>query len=140
MKKCACITIPKGNMGYDRYTVPDTVAVEPTFVAFPLALVNISLWPLVPFFQISLKNKELKTTPYLSGLSHALFPTINLSRNSCINILNKKKNGRSTNNGVYFPLVTDSTQNKLNSIGQIYQKDFIVTNCGELNFTCVWGD
>ena len=27
-------TIPKGNMGYDRYTVPDTVAVEPTFVAF----------------------------------------------------------------------------------------------------------
>ena len=28
-------TIPKGNMGYDQYTVPDTVAVEPTFVAFP---------------------------------------------------------------------------------------------------------
>ena len=27
-------TIPKGNMGYDRYTVPDTVAVEPTFAAF----------------------------------------------------------------------------------------------------------
>ena len=27
-------TIRKGNMGYDRYTVPDTVAVEPTFVAF----------------------------------------------------------------------------------------------------------
>ena len=27
-------TIPKGIMGYDRYTVPDTVAVEPTFVAF----------------------------------------------------------------------------------------------------------
>ena len=26
--------IPKGNMGYDQYTVPDTVAVEPTFVAF----------------------------------------------------------------------------------------------------------
>ena len=26
-------TIPKGNMGYDQYTVPDTVAVEPTFVA-----------------------------------------------------------------------------------------------------------
>ena len=23
-------TIPKGNMGYDQYTVPDTVAVEPT--------------------------------------------------------------------------------------------------------------
>ena len=27
-------TIPKGNMGYDQYAVPDTVAVEPTFVAF----------------------------------------------------------------------------------------------------------
>ena len=29
-------TNPKGNMGYDQYTVPDTVAVEPTFVAFLL--------------------------------------------------------------------------------------------------------
>ena len=28
------VTIPKDNMGYDQYTVPDTVAVEPTFVAF----------------------------------------------------------------------------------------------------------
>ena len=27
-------TIPKGNMGYVQYTVPDTEAVEPTFVAF----------------------------------------------------------------------------------------------------------
>ena len=27
-------TIPKGNIGYDQYTVPDTVAVEPAFVAF----------------------------------------------------------------------------------------------------------
>jgi len=27
-------TIPKGNMGYDQYTVPETVAVEPTFIAF----------------------------------------------------------------------------------------------------------
>ena len=29
-------TIPKGNMGYDQCTVPDTLAVvvEPTFVAF----------------------------------------------------------------------------------------------------------
>ena len=26
--------IPKGNMGYVQYTVPDTVAVESTFVAF----------------------------------------------------------------------------------------------------------
>ena len=27
-------TIPKGNMGYAQYTVPDTVAVQPTFVPF----------------------------------------------------------------------------------------------------------
>ena len=27
-------TIPKGDMGYDQYTVPDTVSVEPTLVAF----------------------------------------------------------------------------------------------------------
>ena len=27
------VTIPKGIMGYDQYTVPDIVAVEPTFVA-----------------------------------------------------------------------------------------------------------
>ena len=27
-------TILKGNMGYDQYTVPDTVAVELSFVAF----------------------------------------------------------------------------------------------------------
>ena len=27
-------TIPKGNMGYDQYTVPDIVAVENTFVGF----------------------------------------------------------------------------------------------------------
>ena len=27
-------TIPRGSMGYVQYAVPDTVAVEPTFVAF----------------------------------------------------------------------------------------------------------
>ena len=27
-------TIPKGNMRYDQHTVPDTVAVEPSFVSF----------------------------------------------------------------------------------------------------------
>ena len=33
-KKCARGPTPKVNMGYVQYTVPDTVAVEPTFVAF----------------------------------------------------------------------------------------------------------
>ena len=27
-------TIPKGNIGNDQYTVPDTVALEPTVLAF----------------------------------------------------------------------------------------------------------
>ena len=50
-------TVPKGNMGYDQYTVPYTAAVEPTS-----ALADIYPWPILPFFQISLKNSELKTT------------------------------------------------------------------------------
>ena len=52
------VTIPKGNMGYDQYTVPGTVAVEPTFVDF---LYLLQMYVLL-FFQISLKNSELKTT------------------------------------------------------------------------------
>lgn len=32
-KKCACDN-PKGNMGYYQHTVPETIAVEPTLVAF----------------------------------------------------------------------------------------------------------
>ena len=50
-------TIPKGNMWYDQYKFADTIAVEPTFVDL-----NIRPLPLVPIFQISLKNSELKTT------------------------------------------------------------------------------
>ena len=53
-------TIPKVNMGYDQYTVPVTLAVKTS--CFPLACANIRSLPLMPFFQISLKNGELKTT------------------------------------------------------------------------------
>ena len=53
-------TMPKGNMGYDQYTVPDTAAVEPRFVALKTG--KVRLWPTVQFFQISLKNSELKTS------------------------------------------------------------------------------
>ena len=56
-KKIVHPTIPNGNIGYDQFTVPDTVAGY-----FPLALANIHSWPLLPFSQISLKNGELKTT------------------------------------------------------------------------------
>ena len=50
-------------MGYNQYAVPDTVAVEPTFVAFlQHSQTQLCQWSLVLFFQISLKNSELKTT------------------------------------------------------------------------------
>ena len=70
-------TIPKGKTGYDQYKVPDTIASCRTyFCCFHLALANVHPWPLVPFFQISLKNSEPKNHPqsYLSRLSRALFP------------------------------------------------------------------
>ena len=69
-------TIPKGNMGYDQCTVPDTIAVEPTFVAFFYHSQTCGPWPLVSFFQTSLKNSEFKTAHNTFwGLSRAVFPT-----------------------------------------------------------------
>ena len=62
VRKNVHATIPKGNMGYVKYTVPDPVVVEPTFCCFPLALADIRPWLLLPFFQVSLKNSALKTT------------------------------------------------------------------------------
>ena len=55
-------TTPKGNMGYDQYTVPHDCSCRTYFCCFPLALANICSWPLVPFFQISLENRADKTT------------------------------------------------------------------------------
>ena len=55
-------TIPNGNMGYNQYTIPVDCSCRTYFCCFLLALANICPWPLVLFFQISLKNSELKTT------------------------------------------------------------------------------
>ena len=55
-------TIPRGNMGYVQYTVPDDCSCRTYFCCFPLALTDVCPWPPLPFFQISLKNSELKTT------------------------------------------------------------------------------
>ena len=55
-------TIPKENMGYDQYMVPDDCSCRTYFCCFPWALAKICLWPPMPFFQISLKNKAPKTT------------------------------------------------------------------------------
>ena len=50
------VTVLKGNLGYDQYTE----AFEDNFLL--IALANVHQWLLVPFFQISLKNSEHKTT------------------------------------------------------------------------------
>ena len=55
-------TIPKGNMGYDQYTVRNDWTCRTYFCCFPLVLANICSWPPVAFFQISLKKRGLKTT------------------------------------------------------------------------------
>ena len=67
-------TIPKGNMGYDQYTVPDTIAIEPTFVAF-LSFSTHKGMSVV--FHAILSNFFEEQCPqnhpqYLSGLLHAL--------------------------------------------------------------------
>ena len=41
-------TIPKGNMGYDRYTVSDDCSCRTYFCSFPLALADTFSWPFVP--------------------------------------------------------------------------------------------
>ena len=54
--------IPKGNMGYDHYTVPNDCSCWTYFFCFRLALANICPWPSVPFFQISLYKSGVKTS------------------------------------------------------------------------------
>ena len=66
-KKCCQknvhVTIPKGN-NYGISSIPFAwhCSRRTYFCCVPLALTNICPWPLVPFFQISLKNSALKTT------------------------------------------------------------------------------
>ena len=68
-------TIPKGNMGYAQYTVPDTVAVEPTLLSLSTSRHTsmASSAILSNFFE---KQCTQNHPQYLSGLSRALYPTI----------------------------------------------------------------
>ena len=69
-------TIPKGNMGYDRYTVPDDCSCRTYFCCFPLALANTFLWPFVPILLNLSDEQWTQNHPQcLTGLSCALFPT-----------------------------------------------------------------
>ena len=78
-----------------QYAVPDTVAVESS-MSLSLALSNTCPWPLVPFFQISLKNSELKTT-HNTFRDCGVHFSENLSRNSCIPNLRSIQSSCSTN-------------------------------------------
>ena len=51
--KNVLMTVPKGNMGYDQYIVPDTATVEPTFAARLLMVNNVLSFS--KFFKGSLK-------------------------------------------------------------------------------------
>ena len=69
-------TIPKGNMGYDQYTVPDDCSCRTYFCCFPLALTNTFPWPFVPILSNYFEKKRTQNHPQcLSGLSRALFQT-----------------------------------------------------------------
>ena len=70
------VTIPKGNMGYDQYTVPDDCSCRTFFCCFPLALETHFHGLSCQFFQISLKKKRTQNHPQChSGLSRALSST-----------------------------------------------------------------
>ena len=74
-------TTQRVSMGYDQYTVPHTVAIEPTVFVFIIALANARQWTLLPFFQISLKNSELKNTHNTFRVfSRSLFSTTFLEK------------------------------------------------------------
>ena len=70
-------TIPKGNMGYDQYTVPKDCSCRTYFGCFPLAIANITSQTsraiLSNFFEEQCRAQN--HPQYLSGLSRALFPT-----------------------------------------------------------------
>ena len=74
-------TIPKGNMGYDRYTVSDNCSFRSYFCCFPLAVANTFSWPFLPILSNFSEEQWTQNHPQcLSGLSRALFPTTLLEK------------------------------------------------------------
>ena len=74
-EKTVHATIPKGNMGYDQRTFPDTVAVESTFVAFLSTRKHTSMASSAILWNFFEKQWTQNHPRYLLGLSRALFPT-----------------------------------------------------------------
>ena len=50
-------TIPKGNMGYDQYTVSDDCNCQTHFCCFPFALANTFPRPFIPIFSNFFKEQ-----------------------------------------------------------------------------------
>ena len=93
-------TTPKGNMGYDQYTVSNDCSCRTYFCCFLLALTNVCPWPLVPFFQNSLENRADKTTHntfrdcrvrfFRQPFSKQLYIYVNILADDCqVNMLTK---------------------------------------------------
>ena len=84
LEKNVHATIPKGNMGYDQYKVPDDCSCRTYFCCFPLALANTFAWPFVPILSNFFEKKENSKPPTMPfRIVTCTFPD-NLSRNSCI--------------------------------------------------------
>ena len=74
-KKCAP-TIPKGNVGYDQYTVSDDCSYRTYFGCFPLAIANITSQITRAILSNFFEERCIQNHPQcLLGLSRALFPT-----------------------------------------------------------------
>ena len=92
-------TIPKGNMGYDQYTVPDDCSCRMYFCCFPLALANTFPRPFVPILSNFFSKKRTQNHPQcLSGLSHALFLTTFLKIAVCLGHLASNARSLQENN------------------------------------------
>ena len=84
-------TIPKGNMGYDQYTVPDDCSCRTYFCCFPLALENIFPWPFGPIPSNFFEERRTQNHPQCLLGWRALFPTTFLKIAVCIqcNVLSR---------------------------------------------------
>ena len=79
------VAIPKGNMGYDQYTVPDNCSCRTYFCCFPLALANTFSWPFVPILSYFSEEQWTQNHPQcLPGLLRVLFLTTFLEIAVCL--------------------------------------------------------
>ena len=84
VRKNVHATILKGNMGYDQHSVPDTVAVEFSIVAFVWHSQTCSMASLAILSNFSEEHRTVNSTPpTIPFRTVARTFSDNLSRNSC---------------------------------------------------------